>query len=101
MLYNVGMELDLNNFVDPDTYVNWHRAEDPGQNPRWESKCGVIIQQLQSPGQEYWGAHWSDDSDKTYQPSLKGNYYTTFAIAKRRIEKAYFILHPEENAPAY
>jgi hypothetical protein len=29
---------------DPDTYVQWTRCEDPGDNPMWESQCGLIEQ---------------------------------------------------------
>jgi hypothetical protein len=29
---------------DPDTYVQWTRCEDPGENPTWESQCGIIEQ---------------------------------------------------------
>jgi hypothetical protein len=87
--------------VDPDTYVNWQRTDDPGQNPRWESKCGCIIQTKSGNEEQYWGFHWPDATNKKYAPIAKGIYYTTFGKAKRRIERKYFELHPEENVPAY
>jgi hypothetical protein len=35
----MGMKL-----CDPDTYVTWTRCEEPGENPTWESQCGIIEQ---------------------------------------------------------
>ena len=29
---------------DPDTFVQWQRIEEPGENPTWESQCGFIEQ---------------------------------------------------------
>jgi hypothetical protein len=29
---------------DPDTFVQWTRTDEPGDNPRWESQCGVVEQ---------------------------------------------------------
>jgi hypothetical protein len=29
---------------DPDVYVQWTRCEDPGENPKWDSQCGLIEQ---------------------------------------------------------
>jgi hypothetical protein len=29
---------------DPDIYVQWSRCEEPGENPKWESQCGIIEQ---------------------------------------------------------
>jgi hypothetical protein len=29
---------------DPDTYIQWMRIDEPGDNPKWESQCGLIEQ---------------------------------------------------------
>lgn len=29
---------------DPDTFVQWNRTDEPGDNPKWESQCGLIEQ---------------------------------------------------------
>jgi hypothetical protein len=29
---------------DPDTFVQWTRCEDPGDNPTWISQCGIVEQ---------------------------------------------------------
>ena len=29
---------------DPDTFVQWNKIDNPGENPKWESQCGVIEQ---------------------------------------------------------
>ena len=89
--------------VDPDTYVNWHRTEEPGEYPRWESKCGVIIQTKSGEIMEYWGFHWTGDPNQSVDmPFGKGGtYYNSFSVAKRKIENKFFVLHPEQLAPAY
>lgn len=90
------------NLVDPDTYVNWLRTDEPGEHPRWESKCGVIIQTIiGGTSSEYRGYHWPDSQSKVYNEHVAPVEFTTFASAKRKIERAYFSLHPTENVPAY
>lgn len=29
---------------DPDTFVQWMRSDEPGENPRWDSQCGYVEQ---------------------------------------------------------
>lgn len=29
---------------DPDTFVQWTRIDEPGENPTWESQCGIVEQ---------------------------------------------------------
>ena len=29
---------------DPDTYIQWMRSDEPGENPRWDSQCGYVEQ---------------------------------------------------------
>jgi len=89
--------------IDPDLIVNWLRADEPGENPRWESKCGVIIQIPPTAQDEtYYGFHWPN-TEKNFSKISQhtGVYYITFSKAKRSIERQYFMLHPEENVPAY
>ena len=83
--------------IDPDTYVNWLRCEDPGEHPRWESKCGAIVQMWSREREEFWGYYFLADR-KTLS---KGSCFTTFSKAKRIMEHMYFALHPEDNKPAY
>lgn len=37
--YNSLIELK-----DPDTFVQWRRVDEPGENPKWESQCGYVEQ---------------------------------------------------------
>ena len=84
--------------IDPDVYVNWLRCEAPGENPRWESKCGVIIQMWSANDrEEFWGYHFLADRKTLSQKVC----YTTFSKSKRMMEHKYFALHPEDNRPAY
>jgi hypothetical protein len=77
-------------FEETDNIVNWLRTDDPGENPRWESKCGVIIQIFNNSLGEYFGFYWKDENKKYEKESkLKGNYFTTFQSAKRIIERNY------------
>ena len=29
---------------DPDTFVQWTRTDEPGDDPTWTSQCGKIVQ---------------------------------------------------------
>ena len=89
--------------VDPDTYVNWNRTDEPGEHPRWESKCGVIIQTRSGEMMEYWGFHFTDEplQEISVPKGTGGIYYNSFTVAKTKIEKRYFALHPDQLTPAY
>jgi hypothetical protein len=36
----------MNNILlnDPDTFIQWRKTDEPGDNPKWESQCGYIEQ---------------------------------------------------------
>lgn len=29
---------------DPDTYIAWTKIDEPGENTKWESQCGLVEQ---------------------------------------------------------
>jgi hypothetical protein len=74
---------------DPhDLYVNWHRIEEPGDNPTWESKCGRIEQRSFGDRPSYYGFVGSD-----LKP-IPTEFTTTFMSAKKIVERTFAIAHP-------
>jgi len=68
---------------DPDSIINWHRTEEPGEYPTWESKAGVIKQMT-------FGDNASFDCLLTATATKPLTVQTTIANAKRTLETHYW-----------
>ena len=75
-------------FDDPDTYVQWTRCEEPGDNPTWESQCGIIQQTGFGNTPSFCGFV---GKEKTPTQST-----STFASVKRIVETEYQKTHELE-----
>ena len=65
---------------DPDTIVNWYRVEEPGENPRWESQCG-IVEQVKFGDMPSYRGYLSSGITLAEKPTL--------ALAKTQVELSY------------
>ena len=73
-------------FSDPDTYVAWTRCEDPGDNPTWESQCG-IVEQFGFGNIPLFRGYVGLEKTLVKKPT------TTFASIKHVVEKEYQRIH--------
>ncbi len=65
---------------DRDLFVMWNRIDEPGQNPTWESQCGIIEQVSFGDNPTYLG----------YVLGKKNSYSTTtIASMKTLLKKEY------------
>lgn len=75
---------------DPDTFITWHKIDEPGENPAWESRCGRIEQISFGHAPEYQGF--------VGQERTRTKVWPTLALAKKDVERAYQSKHQIEWA---
>jgi len=72
--------------IDTDSIINWHRIDEPGDDPTWLSKCGKIEQV-------------GFGNSIRYLPTVMGgsvlDEVSNLATAKRLVESAFITEHPE------
>jgi len=71
---------------DPDIYVQWTRCEEPGDNPMWESQCGLIEQFAFGNNPFFRG--FVGEEKRLILP-----HRTTFAAIKQAVETEYKKTH--------
>ena len=71
---------------NPDTFVVWNRAEEPGELPRWESQCGIVEQVRFGNEPCYKGYVLEDRSQYIERTTLLGT--------QKAVEKASQKSHP-------
>ena len=76
---------------DPDIFIQWTRCENPGENPKWESQCGIVEQTEFGDNLTFYG-YVGQEKTPIRKPT------STFASIKHIVEKEYQRTHHLEWA---
>jgi hypothetical protein len=75
---------------DPDTFIQWTRIDEPGDNPKWESQCG-LVEQLSFGDTPKFIGYVGGYGDKPRKPT---RVMTTLIATKNEVERIFKKNHP-------
>jgi len=73
-----------------DTYVRWERTDEPGQDPSWDSQCGLVVEVWGKNASEY--VAWSNPAHATEGETYVRNFVGTFPsklTAQKAVQKEF------------
>jgi hypothetical protein len=78
----------MNLLTNPDTFIDWYRIDEPGENPTWESQCGLIEQISFGNNPQFKGFVKPDNPSYNPKTFIVASA-PSFAATKRSVELVY------------